>query len=198
MERMLSQNSQPWRLIESHSVVSPVPSTYGISSIKYFAAAIAPSTVSSSIATGRSGGSTSGGCDGSALGSSTPPSASPSFTGSVDCEGSATGAAGPSAPSDGAHPTSASIPANAHTSRPRRLTMQSTLPHKCDARHPLVDNLLSLPIAPCPGCRRAIVEKFHPCPTSLLLLHTTAYARWSAAPQTNLTERRPLWSSSST
>src|SRR5690625_5595595 len=111
--------------------------------MKYFAAAIAPSTVSSSIATGRSGGSTSGGSGGPSLGSPTPPSASPLVTGSVDCEGSATGAVGPSAPSDGAHPTSASTPASAHTSRPRRLLMPSTMPHKCDARHPLVDNLLS-------------------------------------------------------
>src|SRR5699024_4294534 len=123
---------------------------------------------------------------------------SPSVTGSVDCEGSTTGAVGTSAPSDGAHPTSASTPASAHTSRPRRLLMPSTMPHKCDARHPLVDDRLWLPIAPCPGRRRAIVEIFQPCPTSLLLLLTPALARWSAAPQTIRTLRRPLWSFSST
>src|SRR5699024_7623079 len=43
-------------------------------------------------------------------------------------------------PSDGAHPTSASTPASAHTRRPRRLTMPSTLPHNCDLQHPHVDN----------------------------------------------------------
>src|SRR5699024_2960543 len=125
--------------------------------MKYLAAAIAPSTVSCSIAAGRSGGSTSGLSDGSSLGSSAPSSVLPSLTGSVDCGVCDTGAVGASSPSEGAQPTSASSPASAHTSRPRRRTIRRPCHNPPHSQHPLVDNLhrppspLPVQLEPRPG-----------------------------------------------